>query len=89
MKVQLFAGDPTDHTGKIEIEDAEVDETMVHLGPYAGNVYLYVDEEEWGSLYFYMKDGKLRIGLGQYDADADEWVFRSELTHPVVNGDKS
>ena len=49
------------------------------IGAYAGNIYLYVDGREYGSLFIYHDDQGPVIELGQFDETADEWVTRAAL----------
>ena len=46
---------------------------------WGGNVYLYVDGEEYGSLFVHQHDGKTLVTLGQYDDETQEWVTRNDL----------
>lgn len=67
-------GEPSDH-GEFDEGD---------LAPTSGNLYLYLDGKEYGSLFFFRrKDGTVTITLGQFDADKQEWVEKAELDHPV------
>jgi hypothetical protein len=68
----------------LELE-GEVYNEQILLGNYAGNVYIHVDGVEWGSLFFYREGEQIRIGLGQYDDETDQWEFRDQLTHPVYD----
>lgn len=58
------------------------------LGETGGNLYLYLDGQEWGSLFIHYIDGTPQITLGQHAPDTDdcegEWCERNPLTHPVV-----
>lgn len=49
------------------------------LAVFGGNLYLFVDGEEIGSLFFHTVDGKLRVELGQFDPDEQDWVARNPL----------
>ena len=57
------------------------------LGFTAGNLYLVVDGEEWGSLYFHAGSGERpggpTITLGQYDAWSENWEARNPLDDKV------
>lgn len=54
------------------------------LAATGGNLYLFIDGEEWGSLFFHMVDGKLRIELGQFDFETGDWESKSRLTKSVA-----
>lgn len=44
------------------------------LSETAGNLYLYVDGQEIGSVFFYReKDGRITATLGRYDPDREQW----------------
>lgn len=49
------------------------------IGAYAGNIYLYVDGREYGSLFIHHDDQGPIIELGQFDETSDEWVTRAAL----------
>ena len=49
----------------------------------SGNLYFRIDGEEYGSLFFFNRDGRPEVTLGQYDRTADEHVFRNPLTESV------
>lgn len=53
------------------------------LSATGGNLYLNVDGKEYGSVFFFVRNGNLTITLGQFDDDAQEWVERVTLDHPV------
>ena len=47
---------------------------------YSGNVYLYIDGREYGSLFISRgPDGEPKITLGQYQKAADEWVAENPI----------
>ena len=48
-----------------------------------GNIYIHIDNEEWGSLFFHAKDGQPSITLGQYDINEDDWVARNPLLSAI------
>lgn len=48
-----------------------------------GNLYLYLDGEEYGSLFIVNRNGRPEIALGQYDHAAEDYVFRNPLTESV------
>lgn len=50
------------------------------LGFTGGNLYLFVDGQEYGSLYFTEEGGDLQVTLGQYTTRTEEW----EPTNPIV-----
>lgn len=62
---------------------------MDDLAAYGGNLYIKVDGEEWGSLWFtgfgaeYDEFGSPRIELGQYDNGTEMWETRNPLIVPV------
>jgi hypothetical protein len=46
----------------------------------SGNLYLYVDDVEIGSLFFYQsKNGAITVTLGEFDVDRQDWVDRNPL----------
>ena len=54
------------------------------LGAYGGNLYIFVDGVEYGSLFFVEHDGRIEIELGQYrDEPSQEWEATNPLTEPV------
>lgn len=56
------------------------------LAPFAGNLYIRVDGDEWGSLYFWARNDKPSLSLGQYDAWSEQWEDRTPLTDSVEGG---
>lgn len=77
MQIELRT-DPDSHRGIIASLDHEGD-----LALTGGNLYIFIDGQEYGSLYFYGERGEPRIMLGQFAAEEDEWVDRNPLTGPV------
>lgn len=71
---------------RIEIDLGEANGGDFDGETLGGNVYLYVDGVEYGSIFVHKKwDGQqytdeTRISLGQYDDDAQEWVERSSIS---------
>ncbi len=56
----------------------------LEFGDYDGNLYIFIDGKEYGSLHFSEgEDGKPKVTLGQYDDASEEWQSRNPLTHPV------
>lgn len=56
-------------------------ELLADLEPLNGNIYIYVDGAEYGSLFFHRDDdGRVVVSLGQYDGDAEQWVPRNPVT---------
>lgn len=54
------------------------------LGAYGGNLYIFVDGVEYGSLFFVERDGRIAIELGQYrEEPSQEWEATNPLTEPV------
>ncbi len=54
------------------------------LGAYGGNLYLFIDGVEYGSLFFVERDGRITIELGQYrDEPNQEWEPTNPLAVPV------
>lgn len=54
------------------------------LGVTGGNLYLYLDGVEYGSLFFFRReDGTVTITLGQLDLQTQEWEERNPLVRPV------
>lgn len=53
------------------------------LSSTAGNLYLHVDGQEWGSLFFYMQGDTLTITLGQHDPQDWDWVETNPITKAV------
>jgi hypothetical protein len=52
-----------------------------------GNLYLYIDGREMGSLWItYDDDGTPKITLGQYDEESQGWEERSEVL-PITGPD--
>ena len=49
------------------------------LAGYGGNLYLFADGVEIGSLFFHTVDGRLRVALGQFDPQEQEWVERNPV----------
>lgn len=50
----------------------------------SGNLYLYVDGVEYGSLLLTWSDGQPQITLGRYDEDTEDWQPTNPVTDPVV-----
>ena len=48
------------------------------LAGYGGNLYLFADGVEIGSLFFHTVDGRLRVALGQFDPQGG-WVERNPV----------
>ena len=54
------------------------------LGAYSGNLYVFIDGIEYGSLFFIERDGRINIELGQYrDEPNQEWEPTNPLIDPV------
>ncbi len=73
---------------QIDIDLGESSDTEGHgfyddgdLAAYGGNLYLYLDGQEYGSLFFYTVDGKPRIELGQFRPEPQQW----ESVNPLVS----
>lgn len=62
---------------------------MDDLASFGGNLYIHVDGDEWGSLWFtgfgaeYDEFGSPRIELGQFDHGTEMWETRNPLTTTV------
>jgi hypothetical protein len=70
----------------LEFDLGEADQGYFDTGDLAestGNLYLYVDGVEFGSLFFHADDAPLEISLGQYDHQQEDWVERSRLVRSV------
>lgn len=67
---EIDLGDPDTRDGLFDNGD---------IGAYAGNIYLYVDGREYGSLFIHHDEHGPIIELGQFDETADEWVTRAAL----------
>lgn len=48
------------------------------LAGYGGNLYLFADGVEIGSLFFHTVDGRLRVALGQFDPQGG-WVEQNPV----------
>lgn len=53
------------------------------LAAYGGNLYLYLDGQEYGSLFFYTVDGKPRTELGQFRPEPQQWESVNLLVSTV------
>lgn len=56
------------------------------LAAVAGNLYLFIDGKEYGSLFFHRtrdEGGEVAVELGQFDATEQQWVSRNPLTRPA------
>jgi hypothetical protein len=84
MKLRLDAGGQSladINLGELSDRHGYLDEgDLAHTG---GNLYLYVDGVEWGSLFFHAPEGNLTITLGQYDSKTGDWRKRAALVRPV------
>lgn len=70
--VDLGAAEPvTQGTGYFDAGD---------LAGFGGNLYLFADGLEIGSLFFSTENGRLRVQLGQFDPSDDEWVARNPIS---------
>lgn len=74
---QLDLGEPSEDGGYYDNGD---------LAGLAGNLYIHVDGQEWGSLYFWARNGEPTISLGQYDPWSEQWEDRNPLDCPVEGG---
>ncbi len=54
------------------------------LASTSGNLYIEIDGQEYGSLFFMIEDGRLTITLGQFDFTNELWEERNPLVDPVV-----
>lgn len=52
------------------------------LANTGGNLYLNLDGEEYGSLFFFQRDGVVTITLGAFDPHRHEWVEKGVLDRP-------
>lgn len=53
------------------------------LADYGGNLYLYVDGVELGSLFFFAENGRMTVTLGRLDVESGEWVEANPIGHPT------
>lgn len=53
------------------------------LGSTSGNLYLYLDEVEVGSLFFTVHDGQVHVTLGRFDAETQDWIEQNPLLPEV------
>jgi hypothetical protein len=70
IQFDIDLGEPSE-TGYFDASD---------LGPSSGNLYLFVDEKEVGSLFFFFNDGRLSVSLGKFDEESMEWIE----TNPII-----
>ena len=87
MKIELRT-DPDSDAGLLLALDAPItDGDYIEegdLGLTGGNLYIFIDGQEHGSLYFYGMRGRPRIMLGQPAAEGEGvWVDRNPITGPV------
>jgi len=67
----LDLGEPDEKYGYFETGD---------LSDTAGNLYLYLDGQEIGSIFFYREeDGRITATLGRFDPDKEEWDEKNPL----------
>lgn len=65
----------TDHGSYFESGD---------LGFTSGNLYINIDGQEYGSLFFFQKpDGTITITLGHIDVEHGDWIDTSVLNGPI------
>lgn len=87
MKIALGQIPPGEGPPLLDLEltdpDRYGDFNEGELAATGGNLYIFIDGQEWGSLYFNMQDGQPSVRLGQYDHASDEWKELSKLTRPV------
>lgn len=53
------------------------------LASYGGNLYLHIDGQEYGQLFFYTENGQPRIELGQFTPANQQWEPANPLTTSV------
>lgn len=53
------------------------------LASYGGNIYLHIDGQEYGQLFFYTENGQPRIELGQFTPASQQWEPANPLTTSV------
>lgn len=87
MKIELRT-DPDSRNGLLLALDAPLSGGDFvgegDLGLTGGNLYIFIDGEEYGSLFFYGMRGKPRIMLGQSAAEEEgTWIDRNPITGPV------
>lgn len=75
-QIDIDLGEPSDDDGHGFFDDGD-------LAAYGGNLYLYLDGQEYGSLFFYTVEGKARIELGQLVPEAQQWESVNPLTSTV------
>ena len=57
------------------------------LSATGGNLYLNIDGEEYGSLFFFREpDGTVSITLGSFDPERQDWVESATLHGPIDFG---
>ena len=88
MKIELRT-DPDSRNGLLLALDAPLSGGDFvgegDLGLTGGNLYIFIDGQEYGSLYFYGMRGEPRIMLGQCESERDfDWVDRNPITKPVI-----
>ena len=71
------------HTAVAHLTLAGDGDTYLDEGDLAGtsgNLYIVVNGEEYGSLFFHRVNGEVMITLGRYEQEEEGWVERSTLT---------
>lgn len=77
-QIDIDLGIPSDDDGHGFFDNGD-------LGSYGGNLYLRIDGQEYGSLFFYTVDGNVRIELGQFLPEPQQWEPVNPLTTTVAD----
>ena len=86
LTVGLAPGDHQRPLASIDVtpeDDAPVSLAAGGLTATSGNLYLYVDGIEYGSLLIEWIEGKPSIHLGQYDDQTEDWEPRNPIRRPA------
>ncbi len=76
-RIDIDLGEPSDDDGHGFFDDGD-------LAAYGGNLYLHLDGQEYGSLFFYVTGGRPRIELGQFQPETQQWEPANPLTSTVA-----
>lgn len=76
-QIDIDLGDPSDEDGHGFFDGGD-------LAAYGGNLYMHIDGQEYGSLFFYTVAGKARVELGQFLPEVQQWESVNPLTSTVA-----